>query len=96
MVSIAGGLRDIQVRAGLTVDPSADINTVTDGVPGGWVSADHKCIVWCRQVVLAINRAMFDMITPVTKQITLDKSLRDNILRYLSILDTRKQSIVKC
>jgi len=82
LVSIAGGLRDIQVRAGLTVDPSADINTVTDGVPGGWVSADHKCIVWCRQVVLAINRAMFDMITPVTKQITLDKSLRDNILRY--------------
>ena len=50
LVSIAGGLRDIQVRSGLTSDPHADINTVTEAIPGAWVSADHKCIVWCKQV----------------------------------------------
>ena len=82
LVSIAGGLRDIQVRSGLTMDPHADINTVTEAVPGSWVSADHRCIVWCKQVVLTLNRVLFDLITPVTKQITSDKTLRDNILHY--------------
>ena len=82
LVSIAGGLRDIQVRSGLASDPAADINTVTDAVPGAWVSADHRCIVWCKQLVLTINRALFDIINPVTRQITTDKQLRDKILHY--------------
>ena len=82
LVSIAGGLRDIQVRSGLTSDPHADLNTVTEAIPGAWVSADHKCIVWCKQVVQSLNRALFDMITPVSKQITSDKTLRDKILHY--------------
>ena len=82
LVSIAGGLRDIQVRSGLASDPHADINTVTEAIPGAWVSADHKCIVWCKQVVQSLNRAMFDMITPVSRQITGDKALRDKILDY--------------
>ena len=82
LVSISGGLRDIQVRSGLAADPHADINTVTAAIPGAWVSADHKCIVWCKQVVLAITRALFDLVTPVTRQITADKKLRDSILHY--------------
>ena len=82
LVSIAGGLRDVQVRSGLTSDPQADINTVTEAIPGAWVSADHKCIVWCKQLVQSLNRALFDMVTPVTKQITGDKTLRDKILNY--------------
>ena len=82
LVSVGGGPRDVLVRSGLTHDPAADINTVTEAVPGAWVSADHKCIVWCKQLVLSLNRALFDMITPVSRQITTDKTLRDTILHY--------------
>ena len=52
LVSIGGGDRDIQVRSGLTRTPHADVNVVSSAVPGAWVSADHRCIVWCKQVRL--------------------------------------------
>jgi len=82
LVSIGGGHRDTQVRGGLTEDLSADVNILTTAVPSVWVSTDHRCIVWCKQLVLAINRAMFDMVDPVTKQISSNPTLRKDILHY--------------
>jgi glycosylphosphatidylinositol deacylase len=82
LVSIAGGDRDVQVRAGLTQDRQADININTHAASSVWVSTDHQCIVWCKQLVLTLNRALFDMIGPLTKQISMDKKLRKDILHY--------------
>eukprot|EP00090_Calanus_glacialis_P013911 TRINITY_DN2253_c0_g1_i7.p1 TRINITY_DN2253_c0_g1~~TRINITY_DN2253_c0_g1_i7.p1 ORF type:complete len:1052 (-),score=349.76 TRINITY_DN2253_c0_g1_i7:167-3322(-) len=82
LVSIAGGLRDRQVRAGLTQDSQADVNINSNAAASVWVSTDHQCIVWCKQLVLTINRALFDMIGPITKQITIDKKLRKDIFQY--------------
>jgi len=50
------------VRSGLTYSPQADIHVITTASPGTWVSADHHCIAWCKQLVLAVNRALFDSI----------------------------------
>ena len=82
LVTISGGLRDLQVRSGLTQDPQADIQTSTSAIPGSWVSADHKCIVWCKQLVLTINRALFDMVDSVTRQISVESERRLEILHY--------------
>ena len=82
LVSISGGLRDLQVRSGLTQDPQADIQTSTEAIPGSWVSADHKCIVWCKQLVLSLNRAMFDLVDPATRQITAEPERRLEVLHY--------------
>lgn len=82
VVSIGGGLRDIQVRSGITSDNSSDINVMTTAAPSVWVSTDHRCIVWCKQLILSLNRVMFDLISPLTKQITLNKPLRKEILNY--------------
>ena len=38
-------------------------------IPGVWVSPDHRCIVWCKQLVLALSRALFDSIDPQTRQV---------------------------
>ena len=62
LVSIGGGIKDVQVRPGLTWSQYADINVQTTAASGIWVSADHRCIVWCKQLVLALNRALFDLI----------------------------------
>ena len=82
LVSISGGLRDLQVRSGLTQDLQADVQTSTEAIPGSWVSADHKCIVWCKQVVLSITRALFDLVDPDTRQISEDRKKRRDVLHY--------------
>eukprot|EP00092_Neocalanus_flemingeri_P010254 GFUD01011050.1.p1 GENE.GFUD01011050.1~~GFUD01011050.1.p1 ORF type:complete len:1057 (+),score=343.38 GFUD01011050.1:48-3218(+) len=82
LVSIGGGLRDVQVRAGLTQDTHADININSNAAASVWVSTDHQCIVWCKQLVLSINRALFDMIGPISKQITMNNKLRKDIFHY--------------
>ena len=61
-VSVGGGERDVQVRSGLTRAAEADVNVITTDAPGIWVSTDHRCIVWCKQLVLALKRALFDSI----------------------------------
>ena len=80
--SIGGGERDIQVRSGLTTSGHADVNVITTDVPAVWVSTDHRCIVWCKQLVLAINRALFDSIDPEAGQITADPEHRRQVFRY--------------
>lgn len=80
-VSIGGGDRDLQVRSGLTNSKYADINVVTTNSPLVWVSTDHRCIAWCKQLVLALNRALFDSVDQ-TKQITKDVAEIRNIFKY--------------
>eukprot|EP00094_Tigriopus_californicus_P008865 TCALIF_08546-PA protein Name:"Similar to PGAP1 GPI inositol-deacylase (Homo sapiens)" AED:0.00 eAED:0.00 QI:577/1/0.66/1/0.5/0.33/3/0/965 len=80
-VSIGGGDRDLQVRSGLTNSKYADINVVTTNSPLVWVSTDHRCITWCKQLVLALNRALFDSVDQ-TKQITRDVAKIRNTFEY--------------
>jgi len=82
LASIGGGNRDLQVRGGLTKDPHTELNLQTTAVAGVWVSTDHRCIVWCKQLVMAVNRALFDMLGPVSHQITPSSALRGEVLRH--------------
>nr|XP_006819206.1 PREDICTED: GPI inositol-deacylase-like [Saccoglossus kowalevskii] len=87
VLSVGGGGRDHVVRAGLTLtkDIIADdrrVDAVSTAIPNVWASADHLCIVWCRQLVLATKRAMFDMIDPTTKQISTDAEFKMEIFRH--------------
>lgn len=67
VLSLAGGDRDHLVRSdlcslkGLT-DPSRSIDILTSAVPNVWSSTDHRCIVWCRQLVLTTTRALIDIV----------------------------------
>ncbi len=71
-----------QVRSGLTSSDFADVHVTTTAVPGVWVSTDHRCIAWCKQLVLTINRALFDCIDHTTGQVTQDETLRKDIFKY--------------
>lgn len=51
-------------------------------MPHVWRSVDHRCMAWCRELIMAINRALFEMVDSTTGQITQDKSKREKILKY--------------
>ncbi|KAF0313639.1 GPI inositol-deacylase [Amphibalanus amphitrite] len=82
VVSLSGGDRDVQIRPHQTQHPSSDITAVTVSVPGVWASADHQCIVWCRQLVLVLARALFDLVSADTRQITTDPAAARAVLRH--------------
>ena len=85
LASIGGGNRDLQVQSNLI--PFSDsfltnqsLSVITTAVPKVWLSTDHKCIVWCKQLVLAINRALVDMVDE--GKVTKRAEARVEILKY--------------
>ncbi|KAL0279676.1 UNVERIFIED_CONTAM: hypothetical protein PYX00_001180 [Menopon gallinae] len=82
LVSIGGGDRDILVRSDLVFDNFGHINVVSTAVPGVWCSTDHLSILWCKQLVLTIVRALFDCVDLKTKQLTTDHDTRLSIMKY--------------
>ncbi|XP_029650604.1 GPI inositol-deacylase isoform X2 [Octopus sinensis] len=85
ILSTGGGERDYQVPVWATsldniVLNGLGISTVTTSIPNAWVSTDHLCTVWCRQIVLIINRALFDMVDRNTNQITSNADFRLKVL----------------
>ncbi|XP_023238097.1 GPI inositol-deacylase-like, partial [Centruroides sculpturatus] len=86
-ISIAGGNRDLLVRSDLTIIPSSynlqnDINVHTNSIPAVWVSTDHLCIIWCKQLVLSVIRTLFDLVDVKTKEVTTNMTLRQDVLNY--------------
>ncbi|XP_072768118.1 GPI inositol-deacylase isoform X1 [Nerophis lumbriciformis] len=86
ILSVGGGYRDYQVRSGLTCLPSSPpedpnkLSVVVTAVPRTWVSTDHLSIVWCKELVLATVRAIFDLIDPESRQLTEDPEKRMSVL----------------
>ncbi|RDD43927.1 GPI inositol-deacylase [Trichoplax sp. H2] len=86
IASVGGGLRDVIVRSDLTslasvANYNRSINAITTAVPRTWLTIDHRCIVWCKELVLAIVRALYDMIE-AHGQISSSTSKRRNVLAH--------------
>ncbi|CAI9536124.1 unnamed protein product [Staurois parvus] len=96
VLSVAGGFRDFQVRSGLTFLPASELYTsalsvVSTSVPRTWASTDHLSIVWCKELILATARALFDLIDGKTKQITNDPKKRMSVLSHHFVRHPAKQ-----
>ncbi|XP_067638402.1 GPI inositol-deacylase isoform X3 [Eurosta solidaginis] len=61
LISIGGGNRDLLVPSGLTISRFSDIHSITASIPYVWVSCDHLSSVWCLQLVLVVNRFIFNI-----------------------------------
>ncbi|XP_075973637.1 GPI inositol-deacylase [Anticarsia gemmatalis] len=75
LFSFGNGPRDILMPSGLTSSNDSYISALTTAIPGVWASPDHVCIVWCKQLVMVINRFLFSIVDPVTEQITENQDL---------------------
>lgn len=82
VISIGGGPRDLLVRSDLTLTPHADISVIASAIPAVWLSVDHLCIVWCKELVLSIVRILFDSIDIKSRQVIEDVNRRKEIFSY--------------
>ncbi|XP_076459626.1 GPI inositol-deacylase-like [Babylonia areolata] len=95
-VSCGGGYRDFQVRSGLTslrdiLPESRGVSTTTMSVPLSWVSTDHLCSVWCRQMVLTTVGALFDIVDRKTLQPTSDVDHRAKVFQHHFLLNNGQE-----
>ncbi|XP_060811024.1 GPI inositol-deacylase isoform X1 [Bombus pascuorum] len=67
VVSIGGGPRDILITSAQILDPTADINVLSNTMPDVWKSTDHLSILWCKQLVLSVVRSLFDSVNYTQK-----------------------------
>ncbi|XP_033630467.1 GPI inositol-deacylase-like [Asterias rubens] len=87
VLSVSGGHRDTMVRSGLTsleniVAPNRGLSVNSMSIPRVWLSTDHLCVVWCKELVLATKRALFQMVDSQTKQISSDPEYRMRVFRH--------------
>ncbi|XP_054168132.1 GPI inositol-deacylase-like isoform X2 [Oppia nitens] len=85
LISIGGGFNDKLVRSDLTRlnnNYSNDLTIVTTAIDDVWVSTDHLCIVWCKQLVLKLTRLLFDLIDKKSLKMFENYSDRNRIIRY--------------
>ncbi|KAH0560113.1 GPI inositol-deacylase [Cotesia glomerata] len=83
IVSIGGGSRDLLVTCSQILDPLADLNILSTGIPNVWRAQDHLSILWCKQLIIAIVRGLFDSVD-TNKRIPKIYSQREIKLKALS------------
>ena len=78
VMAIGGGIRDRQVRSGLTRLPKSyrRLSMVSTALAHVWVTVDHNCLVWCKQMVINFNRALFQLIDANTHQLVINLDYR--------------------
>jgi hypothetical protein len=77
-------IRDHLVRSDLCslkglADESRSIDVLTSAVPHVWTSTDHRCIVWCRQLVLSTTRALIEIVQEKTSNIQTIMQVHDRL-----------------
>ena len=100
IVSIGGGNRDVQVHSNLipfgnSYLASQSFSVIASAVPKVWLSTDHRCIVWCKQLILAITRALIDMVGDGTSKIIVSATERIEILKYHLLSSSSIENSVK-
>ncbi|CAG9773683.1 unnamed protein product [Ceutorhynchus assimilis] len=82
-VSITGGYSDLLVPSYLAVNKGNNtIIVVSTNIAKSWVESNHVQILWCKQTVLAINRALFDSVDRLTLQISTDPKFVKRVFEY--------------
>ncbi|KAF2352129.1 GPI inositol-deacylase PGAP1-like [Trinorchestia longiramus] len=81
VVSVSGGRNDMLVPTLAAASPFSHVTSVTTAVPGCWTTTDHLSIVWCKQLVLALVRSLFDVFD------TRSNSLHSSKTRLTSVFD---------
>lgn len=83
-ISVGGGPRDVVVSSNQVIDRTADLNILTTHIPGVWKSTDHLSILWCKEFVIVMVRALFDSVDISGRypRISSEKEHRLKVLEY--------------
>jgi GPI inositol-deacylase len=87
IISIGGGFGDKLVKSELTQLPDlsptmGDINLITTAISDVWMSTDHQCIVWCRQLIVKLAKLIFELGDSKIHKVISDTNRRNRIISY--------------
>ncbi|CAG9839692.1 unnamed protein product [Diabrotica balteata] len=83
VVSLEGGYKDILMHPHFTKRENNDIIHVsTSHIPMSWTESNHVQILWCKQVVMALNRALFDSVNMKTRLISTNATYRKHAFKH--------------
>ncbi|KAK4874324.1 hypothetical protein RN001_013684 [Aquatica leii] len=83
IIALSGGYSDYVVVPFITSGQNFEhLHVITTSVPLVWLPVDHLCILWCKQLVLAVTRGLFDLVDLRTKQITLDNKYQRAVFEH--------------
>ncbi|KAJ8946172.1 hypothetical protein NQ318_004425 [Aromia moschata] len=83
IISISGGYSDFLIPSYLTdLQENNSLSVVTTNIPRCWVETNHIQIIWCKQLILAVNRALFDSVDLKTKQISSNSTYRKMVFQH--------------
>ena len=71
LISLSGGLKDNMVDPSATSiaqisTPDKSIGILTKEIPDVELNVDHHCMVWCKQLVMKLNEAIYSAVDPKT------------------------------
>ena len=72
LISIGGGYTDVQVSSDLIQiegDYEKSFSLVTTEIPKVWTVADHRCIVWCKQLQVLLAKCLVSSVSNSTGKI---------------------------
>lgn len=88
VISISGGFRDNLIRMDNTlltdlIKPSNGFSISTYSIPGVFISTDHQCITWCKQLIDYLCDIITDLASFQIKKQELDVLERVEVLKRL-------------
>ncbi|KAJ3237940.1 GPI inositol deacylase [Chytriomyces hyalinus] len=92
LVSIASGERDSMVLSSLSgvdhiIPETHGFAAFSTGSPAAWISADHRCILWCNQLVHTIARALYGTVHARNPGASVDLDVRLAVWKRLLTYD---------
>ncbi|XP_057660044.1 GPI inositol-deacylase isoform X1 [Diorhabda carinulata] len=83
VISVSGGYLDLIVNPFMTQKKNDGIlQLTTTNIPISWTGSNHVQILWCKQVVMALNRALFDSVDRETHQISKNVTFRNMVFKH--------------
>lgn len=82
-INLSGGYKDWLVPTTLTdLRDNTSLYTLTTNIPRSWAMADHKSILWCKQTVVTLTRALFDCVDFKSRQVDESNAYRKSVFHH--------------
>lgn len=94
-ISITGGRADRLMPFRLSMDTSYDLALTTGSIRDVWLSADHVCITWCRELMYKLSHLLSKLMDKKKTQIISDKDVALTVVREELLHDQNVEEDVK-
>ncbi|KAF5293758.1 hypothetical protein FQA39_LY03243 [Lamprigera yunnana] len=86
IIAVSGGYNDYLMTPFIAAfQNNQQFHVMSTSIPLVWLPIDHLCILWCKQLVLAVTRGLFEVVDVHSKQITPDPGFHLKVFHHYLI-----------